>query len=58
LTYWPAILLPGGLSATDSPPAGWTRLADWARGQADTLGLHYRSELARRRNRDAAYEKL
>ena len=34
---------------TDSPPAGPTRLTDWARAHADTLGRRYRSELARRR---------
>ncbi len=43
---------------TDSPPAGTTRLTDWAREHASTLGLHYASELARRRNRQAAYETL
>lgn len=32
----------------DSPPAGQTRLTDWAREHADTLGKHYASELARR----------
>lgn len=32
----------------DSPPAGQTRLTDWAREHADTLGEHYASELARR----------
>ncbi|MCG3197017.1 MAG: hypothetical protein GHCLOJNM_01500 [bacterium] len=33
---------------TDSQPAGQTRLSDWARSNADTLGLEYASELARR----------
>lgn len=47
-----------GLLATDSPPAGETRLTDWARQHADTLGRHYASELARRRNRRLAYEQL
>ncbi|MCA9895152.1 MAG: NAD(P)H-binding protein [Anaerolineae bacterium] len=32
----------------DSPPAGETRLTDWARQHADTLGKRYASELARR----------
>lgn len=32
----------------DSPPAGTTRLSDWARQHADTLGKHYANELARR----------
>ncbi|MCG3120979.1 MAG: hypothetical protein ALAOOOJD_03903 [bacterium] len=39
----------------DSPPAGKTRLTDWARARRDTLGLQYTSELTRRRDRDAAY---
>ena len=39
----------------DAPPAGTTRLTDWARDHAATLGLHYTSELARRRDRVAAY---
>jgi NADH dehydrogenase len=46
------------LLVTSSPPAGSTRLTDWARKHADTLGKHYASELARRRNRQAAYERL
>jgi NADH dehydrogenase len=37
-----------GLLYTDSPPAGQTRLTDWARENADTLGTRYTSELARR----------
>ncbi len=32
----------------DAPPAGSTRLTDWAKQHADTLGKHYASELARR----------
>jgi NADH dehydrogenase len=47
-----------GLLATDSPPAGEIRLTDWARQHADTLGVRYASELARRRNRQLAYEQL
>ena len=43
-----------GLLCTKSPPAGATRLTDWARAHAPTLGLHYASELARRRNRQQA----
>ena len=46
------------LLATDSPPAGTMRLTDWARRNADRLGRHYASELARRRNRRQAYELL
>ena len=32
----------------NSPPAGETRLTDWAKKHADTLGKHYASELGRR----------
>lgn len=38
-----------------SPPAGTTRLTDWAAQRAPLLGLHYASELARRRDRRAPY---
>ena len=37
------------LLVTTSPPAGSTRLTDWARKHAHTLGKHYASELARRK---------
>ena len=43
---------------TNSPPAGETKLTDWAREHASELGQHYASELARRRNREQAYEEL
>jgi len=33
---------------TDSPPAGQTKLTDWAREHRESLGMHYASELARR----------
>jgi NADH dehydrogenase len=46
------------LLCTNSPPAGETRLTDWARQHADTLGQRYASELARRRNRQLSYEQL
>jgi len=39
----------------DSPPAGNTRLTEWARTHADTLGRRYTSELARRIDRESAY---
>lgn len=32
----------------DAPPTGTIRLTDWAAAHADTLGIHYASELARR----------
>ena len=41
--------LMAGMLATDSPPAGTTRLTDWARAHANRLGRRYASELARRR---------
>jgi len=43
---------------TKSLPAGETKLTDWARANAATLGVRYASELARRVNRNAAYENL
>lgn len=46
--------LMAGLLWTDSPPAGRTRLSDWARAHADTMGRCYASELARRRKRRRA----
>lgn len=50
--------LEANLLYTDSPAAGSTRLTDWARENSSVLGLHYASELARRRNRIESYEKL
>ncbi len=50
--------LMGDLLYTQSLPAGQTRLTDWARDHADTLGQLYASELARRRDRKTGYEKL
>lgn len=44
-----------GLLYVDAPPTGQTRLTDWARRHASTLGLHYTSELARRRDRTSPY---
>ncbi len=41
--------LMGDLLCTDSPPAGSTRLTDWAIEHADELGRRYAGELARRR---------
>jgi len=43
---------------TDAPQAGPTRLSDWAKEHADTLGLSYASELARRTDRTKAYGSL
>ncbi len=41
--------LTAGLLHVGAPPAGTTRLTDWARENAGTLGVRYSSELARRR---------
>ena len=50
--------LMAGLLSNDSPPAGKTRLTDWVRENSSSIGLRYRSELARRRNRTLPYDKL
>ncbi len=50
--------LKAGLLFTDSPPAGETKLTEWAKENADFLGQHYASELARRENRRASYSDL
>jgi NADH dehydrogenase len=47
--------LMANLLYVDSPPAGNTKLTDWARERASTLGLRYTSELERRRDRQAEY---
>ncbi|MBN1910770.1 MAG: NAD(P)H-binding protein [Pirellulales bacterium] len=49
--------LMSGLLAVDAPPTGTTRLTDWATRHAHTLGRRYASELARRKDRSAAYAK-
>lgn len=50
--------LKAGLLYTDSPPAGATKLTEWASENSSTLGVRYTSELARRRNRLESYERL
>jgi NADH dehydrogenase len=40
-----------GLLYVDAPPAGNTRLTDWLRDHAETLGQEYASELGRRQKR-------
>ncbi len=50
--------LMAGLLSTNSPPAGKTRLTDWIRENASTIGTHYASELARRENRIESYDRL
>jgi len=48
--------LMANLLCVESPPAGHLKLTDWARKHASTLGLHYTSELARRRDRRTEYQ--
>jgi uncharacterized protein YbjT (DUF2867 family) len=47
--------LMANLLYVESPPTGSTKLTEWARKHADTLGLKYTSELARRRDRESEY---
>ena len=47
--------LMAGLLYADSPAAGTTKLTDWMKHHADSLGRRYASELARRQDRAAAY---
>lgn len=47
--------LMSNLLYVDAPPAGTTALTDWVASHADSLGRQYASELARRKNREAAY---
>ena len=47
--------LMANLLYVDSPPAGTTKLTDWAKKHADTLGFKYTSELVRRKDRDRGY---
>ena len=47
--------LMAGLLHVDAPPAGTTKLTDWARKHADVLGKQYASELSRRVDRAKGY---
>ncbi len=47
--------LMANLLYVESKPAGKTKLTEWARGHSATLGLHYTSELARRKDRESEY---
>lgn len=46
------------LLVTDAPATGNTRFSTWIAEHGQDLGRHYASELARRRNRRAAYSNL
>ncbi|MFL7840325.1 MAG: hypothetical protein ACK2T4_11335, partial [Candidatus Promineifilaceae bacterium] len=39
----------------DAPPAAETKLTDWAKKHASSLGKQYSNELARRQDRQMAY---
>ncbi len=43
---------------TGSPPAGKTKLTEWLKEHASSVGRHYRSELARRKNKVKSYDRL
>lgn len=55
LTWEEVLGLMAGTLAVDTPPTAPTRLTDWAKKHAATLGLHYTSELARRTDRSSEY---
>ena len=40
----------------ETSPTGKTKLTEWARNHSDTLGRHYSSELARRKDRTIEYK--
>ncbi len=48
--------LMANLLCVDSSPAGSTKLTEWAKKHADTLGRNYTSELARRKDRETEYK--
>lgn len=48
--------LMANLLCVNSQPAGSTKLTDWAKERASSLGLHYTSELARRNDRQTEYQ--
>jgi NADH dehydrogenase len=50
--------LMAGHLESDAPSTGTTKLTEWARRNADTLGKHYASELRRRRDRVTSYDRL
>jgi NADH dehydrogenase len=47
--------LTADLLNVDSKPLGTTRLTEWVRAHRQTLGRHYTSEMARRKDRHGAY---
>jgi uncharacterized protein YbjT (DUF2867 family) len=54
---WPEVKgLMANLLHVDSPPYGTTRLTTWAQENRAHLGIHYASELKRRKDRASAYQ--
>jgi uncharacterized protein YbjT (DUF2867 family) len=49
--------LMANLLYVNAPPAGETKLSDWACEHAAELGLRYASEVSRRKNREKGYEE-
>jgi NADH dehydrogenase len=47
-----------GLLYVDGPAAGKIKFTEWLKENRDRVGIKYMSELARRRDRNRAYEKL
>ncbi|MBN2377899.1 MAG: NAD(P)H-binding protein [Sedimentisphaerales bacterium] len=50
--------LMNNLLCVDTPPPCKTRLTDWIKDHAHTLGKKYAGELSRRKNRQKAYQNL
>jgi NADH dehydrogenase len=50
--------LMAGLLYVDAPPAGATKLTEWIREHAQTLGRAYANELARRIDRKKSYPQM
>jgi uncharacterized protein YbjT (DUF2867 family) len=49
--------LMANLLFVNASPTGTTPLSTWARAHSSTLGIHYSSEMARRRNRESEYRR-
>ncbi len=50
--------LKANLLYVDAPPAGTTKLTEWVKQNAGTLGVSYANEVKRRKNRVQAYNKM
>lgn len=58
ITYDEIRGLMAGLLCTDSAPSGKTRLTEWMKENAASVGVHYSNELRRRKNGRKTYENL